>query len=111
MRVETVAAQHDPPIAIGVIDAELAGSRAWRYTLNIEGHARELDAELAETLILTPGDNVPRRLGDTLDRTDAGVVIAPSVRHLHGCEAVVTARAELHVIGRARIYPRGHKWT
>lgn len=109
--MEADAAQHDSGIALGVIDAELAGPRRWRYALNIEGRARELDAELAETLILNPGDNVLRRLGDALDRSGADAVITPSLRHLHGCHATVTGRATLHIIGRARIYPRGHQWT
>lgn len=112
MYLDSTQTQDNPAIALGVIDADLAGPRRWRYALNIEGHARQIGADLAETLIIDEHEtDLRQRILDGRERTGATLIIAPSLRHLHGVHQDLTAWAELHVIGRSHVYPRGHPWT
>lgn len=102
----------EAPVAVGVIDAVVAGGRRTRYELHIRAYAKRFGLHLAETMIFHEDEHdILPPLVAVRDRTGATVVIAPGLRHLRDVARYVTAFADLHTIGPRRVYRRGHRWT
>lgn len=98
--------------AISVIRTDIAASRRWRYELNMAGLARRYRFDVAVQLVHTAADaeTAGARILEAIAATGAGAVIAPSVQHVSGAERAITERVDLFVVGRSRIYRRGHRW-
>ncbi len=99
-------------VAVGVVDAVVAGGRRTQSELNIRARARSLRVRLAEMVVL--GEDEPDALACLVaarDRAGATMVIASSLRHLRKTERHITAWADLHTLGPRRTYRKGHQWT
>lgn len=106
-----MSSEADPQVAIGVVDAVVAGGRRTQCEVNIRARARRLGLTLAETIILDEDEpDALARLVAVRDRYGATVAIAPSLRHLRDTERHITAWADLHTLGPRRTYRRGYRW-
>lgn len=98
--------------AIAVIDVSLAGYRRPRYEENLHGLARAREL-LIERWVRFEGEveGPAALILQARDQTGAKKILAPSVNHLRGTHRLMTPWADLHVVGRWKTYPRGHRWT
>lgn len=96
--------------AVGVIRTDLAGVRRDRYELNMGGLARRNRFDMVEIVRISAETRWPTvELLGAVRRLEAVAIIAPSVAHVP-TPRVVTEFVDLYVVGRGRIYRRGHRW-
>lgn len=101
----------DIPIAIGVIRTDLAEfRRGWLYELGMVKRAREIGADLVELLHHSADDAPVLDLMRAVYRHRAAIVIAPSLQHVSGAERLITRHHDLYLVGRSRVFRRGHRW-
>lgn len=99
-------------LAVAVIDVDLARYRRARYEDNISGLARTLGVDVREWVRFAGRVERPGALIlAARDRTGAKKILAPSLAHLRNTHRLMTIWADIHVVGRLRTYPRGHRWT
>lgn len=98
--------------AIAVIDVSLAGYRRPRYEENLHGLARSRELRIEEWIRFEGDVDRPGALIlGARDRTGAKKILAPSLNHLRNTHRLMTIWADVHVVGRWKTYPRGHRWT
>lgn len=101
-----------PTWAIAVIDVSLAGYRADRYETNVYGLARAHQALIRRWIRFDDQVKDPAALIlAARDETGAATILAPSLAHLRDTHQQITDWADIHVVGRWKTYPRGHRWT